>query len=63
MRGEAVCLRCIAMGRLDEILTGDDGRIPGALVGLRDIFMSVDEPRSILVWLDRSPGVALLHIW
>jgi len=50
----------MAIAGLDEVLTGPDGRIPGPLTGLRDVFLAVEQPRSLLIWLARSPGVALL---
>lgn len=60
-RGEAVCLRCIAIGRLDEVITAPDGSVAEPLRALRDVFVSVEQPRSVFVWLDRSPGVGLLR--
>ena len=60
-KGEPVCLRCLALARLDEVLTGDDGRVPKALTSLRDVIISAEQPRTLSVWLDRSPGVAVLR--
>lgn len=59
--GAPICLRCIAMRRVDEVLTAENGCIPEALLGLREVFMAVEQPRSIFVWLDRSPGVNVLR--
>lgn len=59
--GEPICLRCIAMRRLDEVLTPDSGRMPESLLGLRDVFLAVEQPRSLFVWLDRSPSVNVLR--
>ena len=59
--GTPVCLHCIAKHRLDDILTAADGSIPEALGGLREAFLAAEQPRSILVWLHRSPGAALLR--
>jgi hypothetical protein len=51
----------IAVGRLDTVLTGADGTIPAPLRRLRDAFVAVEQPRSTLVWLDRSPGAKTLR--
>lgn len=59
-RGEHVCLRCISHQRLVELITGPDGRILDGLAGLRDAFFAAHQPRSIFVWLDRSPGARVL---
>ena len=59
--GEPVCLRCIALSRLEAVITAPDGKIPEPLRQLRDVFVSVEQPRSISVWLDRSPGVGVLR--
>ena len=55
-----VCLHCMANERLDEVLRGPGG-IPPALEGLRAAFFAAEQPRSILTWLHRSPGAALLR--
>lgn len=60
-KGEPVCLRCLAIARLDEILTGEDGRVPETLASLRDVIISAEQPRTLFVWLDRSPGVTVLR--
>jgi hypothetical protein len=59
--GEPVCLRCIAIARLDEVITAPDGTIAAPLRALRDVFVAVEQPRSTFVWLDRSPGVGVLR--
>ena len=59
--GTHVCLHCIAKHRLDDVLTAADGSIPDALGGLREAFLAAEQPRSILVWLHRSPGAGLLR--
>lgn len=53
--GPPVCLRCILTDRIDALLTGPDGTIPAALVGLRDTILSVDNPRTSLSWLHKHP--------
>lgn len=60
-KGAPVCLRCLAGERLDHILAGPDGRIPAPLLPLREAFLAAEQPRSVHVWLDRSPGVDLLR--
>lgn len=59
--GTHVCLRCIARQRLDELLTAADGTIPEAFGGLREAFFAAEQPRSVFLWLDRSPGALLLR--
>ena len=58
--GTHVCLRCIARQRLDELLTAADGTIPAVFGGLREAFLAAEQPRSVLLWLHRSPGA--LHL-
>lgn len=59
-RGPPVCLRCLAMQQLDQLLAGPDGTIAPVFDGLRDAFVAAHQPRSLIVWLDRSPGAVLL---
>ncbi|MDP8929865.1 MAG: hypothetical protein M3O70_15170 [Actinomycetota bacterium] len=59
--GPPVCLRCLAMQRLDALLTAPDGTIPDALASVRSTFFATRQPRSLFVWLDRSPGARLLR--
>lgn len=59
--GTHVCLRCIARERLDELLTAADSTIPEAFGGLREAFFAAEQPRSVFLWLDRSPGALLLR--
>jgi hypothetical protein len=56
-----VCLRCLAVAQLDEVLTAEDGRIPEPFRELRDVFLAADHPRSVSGWLNTSPGVAVLR--
>lgn len=60
-RGAHVCLRCTARQRVEQLLAAPDGRVPNALGGLRDAFLAADQPRSVFVWLDRSPGARVLR--
>src|SRR5690606_14914025 len=46
--------------RLAELLTGPSGRIPELLIPLPDAILAVDNPRTALAWLPRSPGVDVL---
>ncbi|MGH3440965.1 MAG: hypothetical protein ACRDUY_02760 [Nitriliruptorales bacterium] len=59
--GPPVCLRCLAMERLDALLTRPDGSIDDVFAALRDAFLAAHQPRSLFAWLDRSPGAALLR--
>ncbi len=59
--GPPTCLRCVATSQLDELLTGPDGTIDEAFDQLRQVFATTPQPRSILVWLQRSPGARLLR--
>ncbi len=59
--GTHVCLRCIARQRLDELLAAADGTIPAVFGGLREAFFAAEQPRSVLLWLHRSPGALLLR--
>lgn len=56
-----ICFRCQLARRLDEILTGPDGTTPSPLVALRAAILAVDNPRTALGWLGRSPAITLLH--
>lgn len=56
-----ICFRCQLSRRLDEILTGSDGSTPAPLMALRAAILAVDNPRSALGWLGRSPAITLLH--
>ncbi|MGH9379221.1 MAG: hypothetical protein ACRD2Z_01205 [Thermoanaerobaculia bacterium] len=60
-KGEPVCLRCLAAERLDDVLAGQDAEIPPPLLPLRQAFLAAEQPRSVHVWLDRSPGVRILR--
>lgn len=55
-----VCLRCRAIERLDALLTGPDGHIAPVFAGVREAFLAAHQPRSLDIWLDRSPGAPLL---
>ncbi|UMG92882.1 hypothetical protein [Nocardioides sp. TF02-7] len=55
-----ICFRCQLVRRLDQLLTGPSGQIAGSLVPLRDAILSVDNPRTALDWLRRSPAVEVL---
>lgn len=59
--GPPVCLRCSAIARLDKLLADDDGVVPEVFAGVRDAFLAAHQPRSLAIWLDRSPGAKLLR--
>lgn len=58
--GPPVCLRCLAMDKLDALLTGPDGTIRPELAGVRAAFVAAHKPRSLHTWLDRSPATGVL---
>ena len=55
-----ICFRCQLARRLDDLLTDPSGRIPVPLVPLYEAMLSVDNARTALDWLRRSPAVELL---
>ena len=55
-----ICFRCQLVRRLDELLTGPSGRIAAPLVPLHEAILGVDNPRTALDWLRRSPAVDAL---
>jgi len=55
-----ICFRCQLVRRLAELLTGPSGRIPELLIPLHDAILAVDNPRTALDWLRRSPAVDVL---
>lgn len=59
--GPPTCLRCVATTQLDELLTGPNDTIDEAFDQIRQVFATAPQPRSILVWLQRSPGAQLLR--
>jgi hypothetical protein len=60
-KGEPLCLRCRLADRVDAALTGPDGNVPASLLELRNTVISVGNPRSGHVWIDRSPAVGILR--
>lgn len=56
-----ICFRCQLARRLNEILTDPTGAVPPPLVPLRDAILAVDNPRTALGWIGRSPAVELLQ--
>lgn len=54
------CHRCCVEIRLMALLGGGPGRIPHHLAPLADALLDAAKPRSVLVWLDRSPAAQLL---
>lgn len=55
-----ICFRCQLARRLDEVLANPAGRTRAALLPLREAILSVDNPRTALGWLDRSPAITVL---
>lgn len=56
-----ICFRCQLSRRLDQILAGPDGTTPAPLVPLRVAILAIDNPRTALGWLARSPAIEVLH--
>ena len=55
-----ICFRCQLVRRLNELLTEASGRVPESLVPLREAILAVDDPRTGLTWLRRSPAIEVL---
>lgn len=57
-----ICFRCQLARRFDEVLgVGDGEEPPGAMAAFRAAVMSVDNPRTAIGWLGRSPAIEVLH--
>ncbi|MFF2378741.1 hypothetical protein [Streptomyces sp. NPDC058108] len=56
---DSQCARCVLVARLQQLLSGPDGRIPAQLQPLRDALARTDRPKGVLNWLKRSPNAAL----
>lgn len=57
-----ICFRCQLARKLDEILGASDGdETPAVFVVFRSAVMSVDNPRTAIGWLGRSPAIDVLH--
>jgi len=54
------CARCVLGQRLDALLGARVGPAAAQLHAVRELLGAVDRPRSMLGWLQRSPGAALL---
>lgn len=59
--GAHACIRCIAQGQLDLVLTPPGGTIRPELMDLRRAYFEAEQPRSIIGWLYKSPGAQLLR--
>lgn len=56
-----VCLHCSAGDLLDQLLAGSDGAPHPELAGVHPIFLANEQPRSLHVWLTRSPARHVLR--
>ena len=56
----AICFRCQLARRLDEVLAGPSGEVAAPLAPLREAILAVDNPRTPLGWLGRSPAISVL---
>ena len=52
--GQAICFGCVAVAKLDAIITRPAGDRDERLAPLLDLFARVDQPRTLLNWLDRK---------
>lgn len=55
-----ICFCCQLARRLNEMLTASSGQVLPSLIPLYEAIATVDEPRSALAWLTRSPAIAVL---
>ena len=57
-----ICFRCQLARRLDEVLGVTDGKeSPVAFAAFRSAVMAVDNPRTAIGWLGRSPAILVLQ--
>ncbi len=54
------CARCVLKARLDALLAGRAGQAATQMAAVRELLGAADRPRSILRWLQTSPGAAAL---
>jgi len=54
------CARCVLADRLDALLLESIPAVADQMLAVRRLLGSVDRPRSLLSWLQRSPGAGLL---
>ncbi len=54
------CARCVLRGRLDALLLGRASQVTDQMLAVHKLLGAVSRPRSMLGWLQRSPGAALL---
>jgi hypothetical protein len=54
------CARCVLHQRLDALLGEPASIVAEQIRAVRELLGAVDRPRSMLGWLQRSPGAALL---
>jgi hypothetical protein len=54
------CARCVLGQRLDALLGEPVGILADHMRAVRELLGAVDRPRSMLGWLQRSPGAVLL---
>lgn len=55
-----ICFRCQLHRQLHQLLAGPDGTIASALLPLRDAIAGVEQPRTAIGWLARSPAIPVL---
>ncbi len=55
-----LCARCVLQTRLDALLVGRAPTVAAQMAAVRELLGVVHRPRSILRWLQTSPGAAVL---
>jgi hypothetical protein len=58
--GNNICAYCVLADRVEELLTGDGGRVTSQLQPLVDAFTRVPDPYRAIRWISRSPNAKLL---
>lgn len=54
--GTPVCFSCVVVEQLDTVITRPDGTRDERLAPLLELFARVDQPRTLLIWVNRKPS-------
>jgi hypothetical protein len=60
IRSRGLCSRCVTRQRLEAALAGPYGEVSDQLQPLVDALASAPDPRSVAVWLGKSPAATML---
>jgi hypothetical protein len=55
-----MCARCALAEQVSNLLAGSRGAVPPTMRGIQTALCEWPNPRSVLTWLDRSAGAAML---